>query len=93
MDRTFDFRVGDIIKVTQKVNEGGKKDRLVVFKGQLIKKRGKDQNLMFTVRQEMDGIFVDRVFPFMNPTITAVELIEKPKKVVRKAKLLKYPVK
>lgn len=90
MDHVFDFRVGDVIKVTQKINEG-KKDRLVTFKGQLIKKRGKDENMMFTVRQELDGVFVDRIYPLSNPTITRIDLIEKPKKVVRRAKLLKYP--
>lgn len=92
MDRTFDFRVGDVIKVTQKISEG-KKDRLVAFKGQLIKKRGKDENMMFTVRQELDGVFVDRIFPLANPTISSIDLVEKPKKTVRRAKLLKYPTK
>lgn len=92
MERTFDFRVGDVIKVTQKIAEG-KKDRMVSFKGQLIKKRGSDANVMFTVRQLLDGVFVDRVFPLMSPTISAIDLVEKPKKVVRRAKLLKYPKK
>lgn len=92
MDKTFDFRVGDIIKVTQKVNEG-KKDRLVTFRGQLIKTRGKDENMMFTVRQELDGVFVDRIYPLANPSITDIALVEKPKKTVRRAKLLKYPTK
>lgn len=92
MDRTFDFRVGDIIKVVQKISEG-KKDRLTTFKGQLIKTRGKNENMMFTVRSQIDGVFVDRVFPLGSPTLASIDLVEKPKKVVRRAKLLKLPTK
>lgn len=92
MENNFNFRVGDIIKVTQKISEG-KRDRLVSFKGQLIKTRGKNENLMVTVRSEIDGVFVDRIFPVISPTISGIDLVEKPKKVVRRAKLLKLPTK
>lgn len=86
------IRVGDIIQVSQKVQEA-KRERVVAFKGQLIKSRGKDENRMITVRNFVDGVYVDRIYPVNLPTITEIKLIEKPKKVVRKAKLLKLPKK
>jgi ribosomal protein L19 len=86
------IRVGDIIQVSQKVQEA-KRERVIAFKGQLIKSRGKDENRMITVRNFVDGVYVDRIFPISLPTITEIKLIEKPKKVVRKAKLLKLPKK
>jgi ribosomal protein L19 len=86
------IRVGDIIQVSQKVQEA-KRERVIAFKGQLIKSRGKDENRMITVRNFVDGVYVDRIYPVNLPTITEIKLIEKPKKVVRKAKLLKLPKK
>lgn len=86
------IRVGDIIQVSQKVQEA-KRERIVAFKGKLIKSRGKDENRMITVRNFVDGVYVDRIYPVNLPTITEIKLIEKPKKVVRKAKLLKLPKK
>ncbi len=86
------YRVGDIIQVSQKIEEA-KRSRVVTFKGKLIKSRGKDENRMITVRQLIDGVYVDRIFPVNLPTITDITLVEKPKKVTRKAKLLKLPTK
>ncbi|HRN96699.1 MAG TPA: 50S ribosomal protein L19 [Candidatus Levybacteria bacterium] len=86
------IRVGDTIQVSQKVQEA-KRERIVAFKGKLIKSRGKDENRMITVRNFVDGVYVDRIYPVNLPTITEIKLIEKPKKVVRKAKLLKLPTK
>jgi ribosomal protein L19 len=86
------IRVGDIIQVSQKVQEA-KRERVVAFKGKLIKSRGKDENRMITVRNFVDGVYVDRIYPVNLPTITEIKLIEKPKKTVRKAKLLKIPKK
>ncbi len=86
------IRVGDTIQVSQKIQEA-KRERVVAFKGKLIKSRGKDGNNMITVRQLIDGVYVDRIYPVNLPTITEIKLVEKPKKVVRKAKLLKLPKK
>ena len=87
-----DIRVGDTIQVTQKVQEA-KRERLVAFKGKLIKVRGKDENRMITVRNLVDGVFVDKIYPLSLPTLVEVKLVEKPKKLVRKAKLLALPKK
>lgn len=86
------IRVGDIIQVSQRVQEA-KRERIVAFKGKLIKSRGKDENRMITVRNFVDGVYVDRIYPVNLPTITEIKLIEKPKKTVRKAKLLQLPKK
>lgn len=82
------IRVGDTIQVSQKIQEA-KRERIVAFKGKFIKSRGKDENRMITVRQQIDGVYVDRIFPINLPTITEIKLVEKPKKIVRKAQLPK----
>lgn len=87
MEENFDFRVGDIITVSQKVNEG-KRERVVGFKGQLIKVRGRAGNKMITLRQTLGGVDVERIFSVANPTIAKIELVAKPKKKVRRARLL-----
>lgn len=88
----FNVKVGDTIKVTQKVKDG-KRERLVPFKGLLMRVRGKDENRMITVKAVLDGVEVDRIFPVNNPTITEINTVEKPKKKVHRARLLKIPSK
>jgi large subunit ribosomal protein L19 len=83
----FEFRVGDTITVSQKINEG-KRERVIGFKGQLIKVRGRAGNRMITVRQTMGGVEVERIFSVDNPTISSIELVAKPKKTVRRARLM-----
>ncbi len=92
MNSIGDFKIGDVIKISQKIQEG-KKERIVPFKGQLIRIKGSGSNRMITLRQNLEGIEVDRMFPVYSPTIIATELVAKPKKKVKKAKLLKKPVK
>lgn len=87
MDEKFNFRVGDILSVSQKVNEG-KRERVVAFKGQLIKVRGRGDNRMFTLRQNLGGVEVERIYSVVSPTISAIELVAKPKKRVRRARLM-----
>lgn len=81
-----EIRVGDTIQVSQKIQEA-KRERIVTFKGTLIKSRGKDENRMITVRQLIDGVQVDRIYPVNLPSITEITLIEKPKKKIRKAQI------
>ena len=88
MSDMLPFKVGDIIKIYQKVTEG-KRERLVPFKGTVVDIKGSAENTMFTVRQSLERIGVDRIFPYHTPTIQKIELIEKPKKRVRKANLLR----
>lgn len=86
MNSIASFNVGDIIKVYQKIKEG-KRERSIFFKGKVIDIKGSDMDKMFTVRQEIEGINVERIYPFYSPSIEKIDLAEKPKKRVRKANL------
>ena len=79
------LRAGDIIKVYQKIKEGGK-ERIQIFEGIIIRLHGsKGMNGSFTVRRVSFGIGIERTFPLHSPTIIK---IEKTKSVrVRRAKL------
>jgi large subunit ribosomal protein L19 len=87
-----EIRVGDTVAVSQKIQEA-KRERVVTFKGRLLRSRGKGENQMITVRNMIDGVSVDRIFPVNLPTITAITLVEKPKKLVRRARLMSIPKK
>jgi large subunit ribosomal protein L19 len=78
------FNVGDTVKVYFKIVEG-KTERIQIYEGVVICKRGSGTRQSFTVRKESYGIGVERVFPMHSPRITKVE-ITRPGKV-RRAKL------
>jgi large subunit ribosomal protein L19 len=78
------FNVGDSVKVHTKVVEGDK-ERVQIFAGIVIAKRGTGINASFTVRRISYGEGVERVFPLHSPRIAKVE-IESPGRV-RRAKL------
>ncbi len=85
------FKVGDKIKLFEKVSEGeGKKERTVAFSGQVMKVRGKGINRSFTVRQVLDGVEVDRIVPLSMPNLLRIEVVANPKKVVHKAVLKRF---
>lgn len=80
-----DFRVGDIVRVHQRIREGGK-ERIQVFEGIVIaKKHGRGMNGTFTVRRVASGVGVERVYPLHSPAITKIERLRSSK--VRRAKL------
>lgn len=79
----LDLRAGNAVKVFQKFVEG-KKERIVAFQGKIIKSRGAGDNKMVTVRQFVDGVDVDRIFPLNAPSIIKLENIEIKKKKTRK---------
>jgi large subunit ribosomal protein L19 len=78
------FDVGDTIKVHVIIKEGDK-ERVQVFKGDVISKRGRSLGATFTVRKVSFGIGVERIFPLHARTIKKIEVIKKGK--VRRAKL------
>lgn len=80
----IEIREGKLIKVSQKVIEG-KKERIVSFAGRVIKVKGTGVNKTITVRQNMEGVDVDRIFPLASPTISGVALIEEKKSAAKKA--------
>lgn len=79
------FKPGDNISVDYKIIEGGK-ERIQVFKGDVINVRGEGTDKMFTVRKlSSNSIGVERVFPLYSPFIDNITVNKRGK--VRRAKL------
>lgn len=79
-----DFKSGDTLKVHVRIKEGDK-ERVQVFQGVVIGRRGSGTGKTFTVRKISSGIGVERVFPFYSPNIAKIELIRSGQ--VRRSKL------
>ena len=80
-----DFKVGDVIRVHQRIREGGK-ERIQMFEGIVIaKKHGRGMGATFTVRRIASGIGVERMFPLHSPAIAKIERVRSSH--VRRAKL------
>jgi large subunit ribosomal protein L19 len=79
-----DFAVGDSVRVHTKVIEGGK-ERIQIFAGVVIGRRGHGLNETFTVRRISYGEGVERVFPLHSPRVDKIEVERKGS--VRRAKL------
>ena len=67
------FRVGDTVKVHTRVVEGDK-ERIQLFSGIVIGKRGTGLNSFFTVRRISYGEGVERMFPLHSPRIAKIEV-------------------
>ncbi|MEL6820211.1 MAG: 50S ribosomal protein L19 [Calditrichota bacterium] len=78
------FKAGDTLSVHVRVIEG-EKERIQLFNGVCIKKRGGGINTTFTVRKISNGIGVERVFPLHSPRIAKIEVLKIGR--VRRAKL------
>ncbi|MEW9697745.1 50S ribosomal protein L19 [Paenibacillus sp. SI8] len=78
------FRPGDTLKVHVKVIEGSR-ERIQLFEGVVIKRRGGGISETFTVRKISYGVGVERTFPFHSPKIDKIEVARRGK--VRRAKL------
>ena len=79
-----DFSPGDSVRVHVKVREG-EKERIQIFAGVVIARRGGGARETFTVRKISSGIGVERVFPLHSPVIDKIEVDRKG--AVRRAKL------
>lgn len=86
MLQQVDFKPGDIVRVHQKIKEG-EKTRIQVFQGTVLGIRGRGENKMFTVQKLVGGISVERIWPVSSPNIDKIEIKEKSKKKIRRAKL------
>ena len=78
------FGVGDSVRVHTKVVEGDK-ERIQIFSGVVIGKRGRGLNETFTVRRISYGEGVERIFPLHSPRVDKVEVERQG--TVRRAKL------
>ncbi len=79
-----EFRPGDTVKVHVKVAEGDK-ERIQIFQGVVIARRGGGSRESFTVRKISGGVGVERVFPLHAPVLDKIEVVRRGR--VRRAKL------
>jgi large subunit ribosomal protein L19 len=78
------FRAGDTVRVHVRIKEGDK-ERIQVFEGVVIQRRGGAHSATFTVRKISSGVGVERIFPVESPNVTKLEI--KSRGHVRRAKL------
>lgn len=78
------FNVGDTVKVDVQIKEGNR-ERIQVFEGTVIARKGSGIAETFTVRKISYGCGVERIFPMHSPSVKDVKVIRKGK--VRRAKL------
>ncbi len=76
--------VGDTVKVHVNIREGDK-ERIQVFEGTVISKKGSGVAETFTVRRVSYGVGVEKVFPIHSPNVVKVETVRRGK--VRRSKL------
>ena len=79
-----EFKAGDPVRVHVRIKEG-EKERVQVFEGFVLRRRGSDVSATFTVRKVSYGIGVERIFPLHSPVVDKIEVIRRGK--VRRAKL------
>ena len=79
-----EFNVGDTVKVDVQIKEGNR-ERIQVFEGTVIARKGSGIAETFTVRKVSYGCGVERIFPVHSPSVKGVKVVRKGK--VRRAKL------
>ncbi|MBI4397520.1 MAG: 50S ribosomal protein L19 [Candidatus Omnitrophica bacterium] len=80
-----DFKVGDQVKVYQKVIEG-EKTRTQIYEGIVIRRKGSGLRENFTVLRQIRGDMVEKIFPIHSPAVEKVVVAAGAKKT-RRAKL------
>lgn len=78
------FNVGDTVRVHNRIEEG-KRSRVQIFEGTVLKIQGGGSRKTFTVRKESSGIGVEKTWPLYSPNVEKVEVVRHGK--VRRAKL------
>ena len=78
------FNVGDTVRVYAKIREG-EKERIQMFEGTVIARKGSGVAETFTVRRVSYGVGVERVFPVNSPNVQGVDIVRKGR--VRRSKL------
>lgn len=79
-----DFRAGDTVRVYAKVVEGNR-ERIQLFEGVVIRRRGTGISATYTVRKISSGVGVERTFPLHSPRVAKIEVIRHGR--VRRSKL------
>lgn len=84
--KDLDLRVGDTVKVHQKITESSGKTRIQIFEGLVLaRKHGAEPGATFTVRRTTGGYGVEKIFPLYSPIIDKIEIVRRSK--VRQSKL------
>lgn len=78
------FNIGDTVRVHVNIREG-ERERIQMFEGTVIARRGGGVAETFTVRRVSYGVGVERVFPINSPNVRGVDVIRRGK--VRRSKL------
>ncbi|MFN7805628.1 MAG: 50S ribosomal protein L19 [Planctomycetaceae bacterium] len=84
-ENALKFEIGDSVNVHTRILEEGDKERIQIFSGIVIARRGAGTREMFTVRRIVAGEGVERTFPVNSPKIAKLEVLRHGK--VRRAKL------
>lgn len=79
-----EFRPGDTVRVHARIVEGSR-ERIQIFEGVVIKRRGAGISETYTVRKISNGVGVERTFPVHSPRVAQIEVTRYGK--VRRAKL------
>jgi len=79
-----DLAIGDYVKVHLKIKEGTR-ERIQIFEGTVIARKGKGLSETFTVRRLASGVGVERILPIHSPKIEKIETVRKGR--IRRAKL------
>jgi len=79
-----EFHVGDTVRVHVKVVEG-KRERIQVFEGIVLKRQNGGARETFTVRKTSNGVGVEKTWPLHSPNVEKIEVVRRGK--VRRAKL------
>ncbi|MEZ4934042.1 MAG: 50S ribosomal protein L19 [Saprospiraceae bacterium] len=78
------FRAGDNVAVSYRIIEGSK-ERIQIFRGDVIQIKGQGATKTFTVRKISGGVGVERIFPFVSPNIAEIQVLKRGR--VRRARL------
>ena len=79
-----DFSSGDTVRVHARIVEGDR-ERIQIFEGVVIKRRGAGVSATYTVRKISNGVGVERTFPVHSPRVAEIEVTRRGR--VRRAKL------
>ncbi len=75
-----DIQAGQVLRVHEKIQDvnaqGEARERIQVFEGLVLGVRGKGVSKSFTIRKEVDGFGVEKIFPIKSPNLNKIELVK-----------------